>query len=122
MFPKMNLGETNPQRCRSNYGEGRYFMPTYITLGKWTQKGFEKVKESAVRLDAFKKVIQSSGGKLKDFYMVMGQYDMVIITEAPDDESVAKTMLTSGSKGNVSTMTFRAFTEEEYRKIMAALP
>ena len=97
-------------------------MPTYITLAKWTHKGIEDVKQSPARLDGFKKMIQSSGGKLKGFYMVTGQYDMVIITEAPDDEAVAKTVLTTGSKGSVSTQTFRAFTEEEYRKIIAALP
>lgn len=97
-------------------------MPTYITLAKWTEKGIEKVKESPARLDAFKKMIQSTGGKLKDFYMVTGQYDMVIITEAPNDEAVAKTVLTTSAKGSVSTQTFRAFTDEEYRKIIAALP
>jgi uncharacterized protein with GYD domain len=97
-------------------------MPTYITLAKWTQKGIESVKESPARLDSFKKIIQSLGGTLKGFYMVTGQYDMVIITEAPDDEAVAKAVLTTGSKGSISTETLHAFTEEEYRKIIAALP
>jgi len=46
---------------------------------------------------------------------------MVIILEAPDAETVAKCALDLGSKGNVKTETFRAFTEDEYRKIIGAL-
>jgi len=97
-------------------------MPTYITLAKWTQQGVEKVKDSPARLDAFKKLVQSVGGKVRDFYMVTGRYDMVLILEAPDDESMAKVALATASKGSVSTETLLAFTEEEYRKIVGALP
>jgi len=52
----------------------------------------------------------------------MGQYDGVIITEAPDDEAVTKLLLATGSLGNVRTETLRAYTEDEFRKIIAALP
>ncbi len=96
-------------------------MPTYITLAKWTQHGAEKIKESPARLDAFKKLVQSVGGTVKGFYMVTGHYDLVLIFEAPDDSAVAKAALTTASKGSVTTETVRAFTEEEYRKIIGAL-
>jgi len=55
-------------------------------------------------------------------YLVMGQYDLVIIGEAPDDETVAKLSLAMGARGSIRTETLRAFTEDEYRKIIAALP
>ena len=97
-------------------------MPTYITLGKWTQQGIQKIKESPARLDAFKKLVQSAGGTVKAFYMVAGQYDIVLICEAPDDAAVAKITLATSSKGSVATETLRAFTEEEYRKIISTLP
>lgn len=97
-------------------------MPTYITLAKWTQQGLEQVKESPARLDAFKKIVKSNGGKVKGFYLVMGRYDMLIITEAPDAEAVAKSALATASKGSVITETFQVFTEEEYRKLLASLP
>jgi uncharacterized protein with GYD domain len=97
-------------------------MPTYITLAQWTQQGIEKVKESPARLDAFKQLVKSAGGEVKGFYMVTGQYDMVIVTEAPNDEVVAKAVLATASRGGVRTETFRAFTEGEYRKLVAALP
>lgn len=97
-------------------------MPTYITLINWTQKGIESVKEGPNRLDEAKKAFQAFGAELKEFYLVTGRYDMVIVGEAPDDETVAKLALTIASGGAVRTETLRAFTEEEYRKIIAALP
>jgi uncharacterized protein with GYD domain len=53
--------------------------------------------------------------------MVTGQYDMVVIAEAPDDVSLAKAMLTLGSQGNLTSETCRAFTEGEYREIIGGL-
>ena len=52
----------------------------------------------------------------------MGRYDAVVVSEAPDDETVAKLALSIGSQGNTRTETLRAFTEDEYRKMVAALP
>lgn len=97
-------------------------MPTYITLARWTQKGIENVKDSPSRLDAAKKAFKEGGGEIKEFYLTMGQYDMVVVGEAPDDETAARMNLKLGSTGAVRTETLRAFTEDEYRKIIAAVP
>lgn len=61
------------------------------------------------------------GAEVKVFYSVMGRYDTVFIVEAPDDETVAKAALKVGSLGNVRTETLRAFTEDEYRNMIAAI-
>ena len=97
-------------------------MPTYITLVNFTPKGIENIKESPKRLEAVKEAIQAFGGELKGFYLVMGRYDVVMISEAPNDEAVAKAALAIGSRGAVKTETFRAFNEGEYRKIIQELP
>jgi len=97
-------------------------VATYITLVRWTQKGIENIKQSPARLDAAKQAFRAMGGELKEFYLVMGQYDMVVIGEGPDDETASKLALTIASRGEIRTETLRAFTEEEYRKIIAALP
>jgi uncharacterized protein with GYD domain len=97
-------------------------MATYITLVNYTQKGIEQVKESPNRLDAAKKVFQAMDAEIKDFFLVMGRYDIVLISEAPNDETVAKMALALGGAGAVRTETFRAFTENEYRGIIASLP
>jgi len=97
-------------------------MPTFITLVNYTQQGIEKIKESPARLDAAKAAFRAAGAEIKDFYLVLGRYDIVLIAEGPDAETAAKLALAIGSQGAVRTETLRAFTEEEYRKIIAALP
>jgi uncharacterized protein with GYD domain len=92
-------------------------MPTYISLLRYTEQGIKNIKESPSRLDAVRKVFQQVGAELKDFYLVNGQYDAICISEAPDEETMAKLMLKIGAAGNVRTETVRAFKEEEYRKI-----
>jgi Uncharacterized conserved protein len=97
-------------------------MATYIMLARYTQQGIQNIKESPNRLDAGKQAFKAMGAELKAFYLVSGQYDIVTIFEAPDDETMAKVTLALGAKGNVRTETLKAFTEEEYRRIIAALP
>ena len=97
-------------------------MSTYISLISLTQKGIENIKDSPTRLDQAKAAFKAMGAELKQFYLVTGRYDMVVISEAPDDETVSKVALAIGSGGSIRTETLRAFTEEEYQKIIAALP
>ena len=97
-------------------------MATYIVLLRYTEQGIQKIKESPARLDAAKKLFKSMGAELKQWFLVMGRYDAVVIAEGPDDETAAKLALTVGSLGAIQTETLRAFTEDEYRKIIAALP
>lgn len=96
-------------------------MATYVVLLNLTQQGITNIKESPARIDAARQAVQAQGGKLKEFYTVMGQYDFIAICEAPNDETAAKISLALGALGNVRSQTLRAFTEEEYRQIIAAL-
>ncbi len=80
------------------------------------------MKESPARLDAAKELFKQMGGELKSYYLAMGSYDAIVISEGPDDETATKLALTIGAAGAIRTETFRVFTEEEYRKIIAELP
>lgn len=97
-------------------------MATYITLVNYTKQGITNIKESPTRLDAAKEAFKAFGAEMKQFYLAMGRYDIVIVSEAPNDEAVAKTVLAIGSRGAVKTETFRVFNENEYRDIIGALP
>jgi uncharacterized protein with GYD domain len=96
-------------------------MKTYVILLNYTEQGLKNIKESPSRLDAARKAAEAAGGKFKEWYLVMGQYDAVLIAEAPNDEVVTRLMLTIGALGNVRTQTLSAFTEAEYRKLCASL-
>jgi uncharacterized protein with GYD domain len=97
-------------------------MSTYIVMSKFTQQGVTKIKESPARIDAARKTGKTMGVDLKAWYLAMGRYDVVTIWEAPDDETLAKVVMTIGSLGNVTTETMRVFTEDQFRSIVAALP
>ena len=97
-------------------------MATYIVLGNYTHQGMDKIKGAPARIDTAREVMHKLGAELKQWYLVTGQYDFVLILEAPNDETVAKLMLAIGSHGNIRTQTSRAFTEEEFRQIVTDLP
>ncbi|HZB18050.1 MAG TPA: GYD domain-containing protein [Nitrososphaeraceae archaeon] len=65
--------------------------------------------------------IEKVGGKLIGGYYTFGEYDVVIVMEAPNDEAVMSLMLKVGSAGNVRTKTLKAFTAEEGIKIIKDL-
>jgi len=96
-------------------------MPTYISLCRWTLQGVTTIKDSPARLDAAKKAFAESGIKVLSFYLTTGSHDMVIITEAPNDDAIAKAMLSTISQGGITTQTSRAFTEDEYRALIKSL-
>ncbi len=96
-------------------------MATYITLLRYTQQGIKNLSESPARLDDAREGFREMGAELREYYATTGQYDAVVISEAPNDETVAKLSLAIGKQGNVRTETMRAFSEDEYRGIVAAL-
>jgi uncharacterized protein with GYD domain len=96
-------------------------MTTYIMLAKWTDQGIRNVKESPLRVDKTRQLLKEMGGDFKQFFLTMGEYDMVAIYEAPDDAVAARFNLELGLLGNIRTETLKAFPEAAYREIMRAL-
>ncbi len=96
-------------------------MQTYVALVNWTQKGIQEFRDSPSRVEKATAAIAAAGGEMKSFHMTLGRYDMIAVIEAPDDATYAKVMLVLGSKGGVRTETLRAFPEDEYRNIVAAV-
>ena len=97
-------------------------MSTHFILINWTEQGIKAIKASPKRLSAAKRLAKDCGLKFRDFHMTIGQYDGIAAVEAPNDEAVAKFVLTLGSAGNVRTTTLKGFPEREYRKIVESLP
>ena len=96
-------------------------MARYIMLVNWTDQGIRTVKDSPKRLEAARGVAKGVGAEIKDFYMTMGDHDMVVVVDAPADEAMAKFALVLGGAGNVRTKTLKAFSETEYRAIIGSL-
>ena len=96
-------------------------MPTYIALANWTDQGARQVKESPQRVESARKLLAEMGGSLNTLYMTMGDYDLVIIYDAPDDAVAARFTLLLGQMGTVRTRTMKAFPEAAYREIIHSL-
>ncbi len=97
-------------------------MATYIIMANYTQKGIESIKQGPDRLEASRVAFQAMGAEIKAFYLTTGEFDMVIVAEVPDDITLAKLVLSIGSRGAVRTKTLRAYPESEYRQIIDAIP
>jgi uncharacterized protein with GYD domain len=96
-------------------------MVTYLMLLNWTDHGIKNVKDSPKRLDGVKKLAKDMGGEVKGFYMTLGAHDLVLIIDLPNDEKVASFGLKLGSLGNVRSTTLRAYSEDDYRRIISGL-
>ncbi|MFQ5990726.1 MAG: GYD domain-containing protein [Candidatus Methylomirabilales bacterium] len=82
-------------------------MPTYMSLVSYTDQKSRTIKISPTRLDAAKKLLQEMGGELKDCYLTHGSYDLITVTEAPNEEVVAKFLRALDSDGNARGTTIK---------------
>jgi len=97
-------------------------MPTFVTLYKLTDQGIRNIREAPQRIESGIAAWESAGGKLIGFYATTGEYDYVVITEAPNDELGAAFTLAQGAMGYVRTTTMRAFTQGEFADLVSKLP
>jgi uncharacterized protein with GYD domain len=91
-------------------------MPYYVLLIKLTDQGARNVKDSPKRAQAAQEVAEKLGGKLTVYY-TFGEYDIVCILEAPNDEAALAFEMKQASLGNIRTTTLKAFTLEEAGKV-----
>jgi uncharacterized protein with GYD domain len=96
-------------------------MPTYVTLAEFTERGIEHVADSPELIDTANDAAEAFDGELLDVYVTLGDYDVVMLSEFPDDESYAQFALTVAKAGDVSTESLTAFTAAEYRDVVAGL-
>ena len=97
-------------------------MPTYITIGNFTEQGARGVKDTTKRAQAIKEVAKKSGVDFKAIYWTMGQYDLIGIFEAPDDKAMSAVSLAIAMGGNVRGQTLRAYNAEEMNAVLSKLP
>jgi uncharacterized protein with GYD domain len=91
-------------------------MPVYVTLGKYTAEAIKNLHEVAERLQQNTQLIEAKGGKLLAFYGLMGEWDILAITEFPDEKSAMSALLTIGKAGRLmtQTLTLTAVSGEEF--------
>ena len=96
-------------------------MATYIMLMKFINPSVESIRNAQVGRAAGKKAARALGITWKQQYLVMGEYDIMTVLDAPDDETMARFAL-MGMTGTLAITTVRAFTEAEADRLVKGLP
>jgi uncharacterized protein with GYD domain len=96
-------------------------MGTYIALMNFTDQGIRNVKDSTKRADAVKEVAKKFGASMSQIYWTLGQFDLVAVIEAPNDETATAFSLAIGSAGNIRGQTLRAFSRDEMNGILGQI-
>ena len=93
-------------------------MPTYVVLYKFTDEGAKHVRSTVERADQVQRENEQKGFKVNGLYWTQGQYDMIAVVEAPDEQSMLAGLFNIAAAGNVRSETLRAFTAAELAPVL----
>jgi uncharacterized protein with GYD domain len=94
----------------------------FIVSMNFTEQGIRSIKDTIKRQQAARELGKKMGVDIKQVYLTSGESDLVALIEAPNGDAMAKFALAVGSLGFVRSRTARAWTSEEFQKIVADLP
>ena len=96
-------------------------MPRYVALMSWTDQGVRFAKDTVKRRQQADEALKKMGVTIETVIWTQGRYDLIAISEAPDDATVATAMLALAAQGNLRTETMRAFDAEEMQGVLDRL-
>ncbi|MEF9387305.1 GYD domain-containing protein [Ralstonia solanacearum species complex bacterium KE056] len=97
-------------------------MATFLALLNFTDQGIRDVKDTTKRAVAARELAKAVGIDMKEIYWTLGQYDLAVILEGPDDAAMTAFGLALGAAGNVRSQTLRAFSASEMDAILSKMP
>ena len=96
-------------------------MAMFITLGKFTDQGAKNLPNLRKTVEENMARGERLGIKVHGWYLTQGGYDIVVLAEAPDAETMLAQAAGVAGTGNVRTETLRAFTLEEADRVLKRL-
>ena len=93
-------------------------MARYVVLVNWTEEGARTVQDTVKRTNSVAQLTEKLGARMTDIYWTLGEYDLVGIFDAPDDETMTAVALAVSSRGAARTQTLRAFERKEMESIL----
>lgn len=90
-------------------------MPVYMSLFSYTPEAWTALRRNPVdRRDTIRDFLQQVGGRLIELYYAFGEYDGVLLFEAPDDARAAAGLIAAIGAGHLkSNQTTKLLTVEE---------
>lgn len=97
-------------------------MPIYITQGRYTRDAIKGMLiKPEDRAEAVSRLLSKVGGRLVGYYVTFGEYDFLLIADAPDNTQMAAALLAAGSGAGVTDLkTTVAMTSIEAKGAFAA--
>jgi len=94
----------------------------FITQGRYTREAMAgMMAEPEDRAEVVRKLAADTGGRLISYYFTFGEYDFLLIGEAPDEHRWAQALVIAASTGGVSDLkTTVALTTQDAKKVFAA--
>jgi uncharacterized protein with GYD domain len=96
-------------------------MARYVSLIQFTDQGIRDIRDTIKRGDAAMAEAEKMGMKIIEEFWTMGAHDVIVVVDAPNDETVSAFVLKIGSLGNVKSHTMRAFRRAEMEGILAKI-
>jgi len=97
-------------------------MATFLDLLNFTDQGIRSVKDTTKRAAADRELAKAAGIDMKAIYWTLGEYDLAVICEGPDDAAMTAFGLALAAAGNVRSQTLRAFSADEMNGILSKMP
>lgn len=93
-------------------------MPLYASLVNWTDQGVKNYRDSVRRAEDYRGLVEKNGGQVRQLVWTLGEYDVVAVTDFPDDETATAVALQTGALGNLRTTTMKAFDADQMSAII----
>ncbi len=93
-------------------------MPIFVGLGTVTDEGIRNLEAMKVRHQQAVERAEKQGVKVIGSYALLGQYDYLVILEAPDAKTAAYVLTREAHGGNVRYQTLTAFPMDEFTEFI----
>jgi uncharacterized protein with GYD domain len=92
-------------------------MAINVSLVNFTEQGIRNIKDSPQRARAFRELCKQQGVQVREVLYTTGPYDLVVITEGPE-EALSAVLLSTAKLGNVRTQSMRAMDTETFQRVL----
>ncbi|MBE7557445.1 GYD domain-containing protein [bacterium] len=91
-------------------------MATFMMFGKYSAEGLKEA--SADRTKKAVKLAKKYDGKITAMYALLGEHDLLLITDFPDGVAAMKASIALGKMTGISFSTLPAVPVEEFDKML----
>lgn len=108
--------------CKINGGRIKFFrggleMSLYFMFGKYSSEAVEKIsKERTIEVN---KIVNQFGGEIKAMYVLMGAYDLVLITGFPNMKEALQASIAITKISGISFSTLPAMPVDEFDELLS---